>query len=102
MEYLGGVAGSLLTALFFIFVILVLGYALGAITVKGVSLGSAGVLLVAIIVGVIFFLTGTKDIFNNLIECSFTVGKTKVTLWGGNVSSVFKTVQNIGTVLFVT
>ena len=49
MEYCGGVLGALLTPLLVLCVILALGYLLGAITIKGVSLGSAGVLLVAII-----------------------------------------------------
>ena len=102
MEYLGGVFGSLLTPLFVLFVILVLGYALGAIGVKGVSLGSAGVLLVAIIVGVIFFLCGEKNVAGEYLGLSFEIGGTKVTLWGASAQSVFKTVQSIGTVLFVT
>ena len=46
MVYFGGVLGALLSALFLIFVIMSLGYALGAIKIKGVSLGSAGILLV--------------------------------------------------------
>jgi len=102
MNYLGGVFGALVSALFMIFVILSLGYALGAIKIKGVSLGSAGVLLVAIVVGVCFFLCGEKDPAGNLLGCWFTMGETKVTLWGSSVQSVFKTVQNLGTVLFVT
>ena len=102
MEYFGGVLGSLLSALFILFVILSLGYAVGAIKVKGVSLGSAGVLLVAIIVGVIFFLCGQKGADGSLLGCYFTLGKTKVTLWGDGVKSTFKIVQNLGTVLFVT
>ena len=101
MVYFGGVLGALLSALFLIFVIMSLGYALGAIKIKGVSLGSAGILLVAIVVGVIFFLCGEKDLAGQL-NCSFVLGETKVTLWGGSVQSVFKTVQNLGTVLFVT
>ena len=102
MEYFGGVLGALLSALFIIFVILSLGYLVGAIKVKGVSLGSAGVLLVAIIVGVIFFLCGEKGEDGALLGCWFTLGKTKVTLWGSSVQSTFKVVQNLGTVLFVT
>ena len=102
MGYLGGVLGAMLSALFIIFVILSVGYAVGAIKVKGVSLGSAGVLLVAIVCGVIFFLCGNKDANNNLLEFSFTLGEKKITLWGTSAQSVFKTVQNIGTVLFVT
>ena len=102
MEYLGGVFSALLSPLFVMFLILSLGYAIGAIKVKGVSLGSAGVLLVAIIVGVIFFLCGEKDGNNKLIEFSFTIGSKKITLWGSSAQSVFKTVQNLGTMLFVT
>ena len=102
MEYLGGVLGAMLSALFIIFVILSLGYAVGAIKVKGVSLGSAGVLLVAIIVGVIFFLCGDKDAENNLIQCVLSIGDKKISLWGSSVQSTLKIVQNLGTVLFVT
>lgn len=102
MEYLGGVLGALISALFIMFVILSLGYAIGAIKIKGVSLGSAGVLLVAIIVGVIFFLCGEKNVDGSLLGCWFTVGGEKVSLWDSSVQSVFKTVQSIGTVLFVT
>ena len=102
MEYLGITLGALLSTLFVVFVILSLGYALGAIKIKGVSLGSAGVLLVAIIVGVIFFLCGEKDVNNKLVEFSFTLGGKKITLWGSSAQSILKTVQNIGTMLFVT
>ena len=102
MEYLGGVLGALISALFIMFVILSLGYAIGAIKIKGVSLGSAGVLLVAIMVGVIFFLCGEKNVDGSLLGCWFTVGGEKVALWNSSVQSVFKTVQSIGTVLFVT
>ena len=102
MEYLGITLGALLSTLFVVFVILSLGYALGAIKIKGISLGSAGVLLVAIIVGVIFFLCGEKDVNNKLVEFSFTLGGKKITLWGSSAQSILKTVQNIGTMLFVT
>ena len=102
MEYFGGVLGAMLSALFIIFVILSLGYAVGAIKIKGVSLGSAGVLLVAIIIGVIFFLCGEKDAENNLLAFTFTLGGKKIALWDGSVKSTFKIVQNLGTVLFVT
>ena len=102
MEYIGSVLSALLSPLFIMFVILSLGYAIGAIRIKGVSLGSAGVLLVAIIVGVIFFLCGVKDENNKLIEFAFMVGSKKITLWGSSAQSTFKTVQNLGTMLFVT
>ena len=69
MEYLSGVLGALLSPLFILFIILVAGYAIGAIHVKGVSLGSAGVLLVGIIVGVLF----------SYVD-SFQVGEATITL----------------------
>lgn len=102
MGYLGITLGALLTTLFIVALILAVGYAVGAITIKGVSLGSAGVLLVAIIVGVVFFLCGDKSADNKLLEFSFTVGEKKITLWGDSAKSIFKTVQNLGTLLFVT
>ncbi len=102
MEYLGITLGALLSTLFIVFVVLSLGYAIGAVKIKGVSLGSAGVLLVAIVVGVIFFLCGEKDANNKLVELSFTLGTKEITLWGSSAQSILKTVQNIGTMLFVT
>ncbi len=102
MEYFGGVLGAMISAIFIIFVIISLGYAVGAIKVKGVSLGSAGVLLVAIIAGVIFFLCGEKTVDGEYMGCWLKVGGTRVTLWAPSVQSVFKTLQSIGTVLFVT
>ena len=104
MEYLGSVLGALLTALFIIFVVISLGYAIGAIKVKGVSLGSAGVLLVAIVVGVIFFLCKDEAIYDTLgkVIFQFELGGKNIQLWGDSVQGVLKTVQNLGTVLFVT
>ena len=43
------------TLLVVVFAVLALGYALGRITVKGVSLGDAGVFIVALIFGALFF-----------------------------------------------
>lgn len=91
MEYLYQVLNSLLTPLFIVFVVSALGYAVGAIKVKGISLGTAGVLLVAILVGVLFSYVP-----------SITVGEKTIHLWDGADESVLSTISNIGTVLFVT
>lgn len=91
MEYFYQVLNSLLVPLFFVFLISSLGYAIGAIKIKGVSLGTAGVLLVAILVGVLF--SYVPDI---------TLGDKTVVLWDASKSSVLSTVSNIGTALFVT
>ena len=111
MEYLGGVLGALLTPLLILCLILVLGYLLGSITIKGVSLGSAGVLLVAIIVGVVFSMVDTIEIGGKTIYLWTTAkdfDKLQVIKDGilekinPSTESVFKTVQDLGTWLFVT
>ena len=43
------------TLLFVVFAVLFLGYALGRITIKGISLGDAGVFIVALIIGALLF-----------------------------------------------
>ncbi len=90
MNYLGSVTGSLLSTLFFIFVIAALGYLIGSIKIKGISLGTAGVLLVALLVGVLF---------SNV--SSFTVGEKTITIWSDSIKSLFSLVSNIGTAMFV-
>ena len=75
----------------FVFLIASVGYAVGAIKVKGISLGTAGVLLVAILVGVLFSYVP-----------SITIADKTITFWGDSQSSVFSTMSDIGTLLFVT
>ncbi len=96
MEYLGITMGALLTTLFIAFVIVVLGFLVGGINVKGISLGTAGVLLMAIVVGVIFYLCGNNG------ETVITIGSTKINFWNKSVESTFNLISNIGTVMFVT
>ncbi len=100
MEYLGITMGALLTTLFIAFVIIVLGFLLGGINVKGISLGTAGVLLVAIVAGVIFYLCG-DEILGEVV-CTTKIGKTEIAFWNKSVNSTFSLISNIGTVLFVT
>ncbi len=100
MEYLGITMGALLTTLFIAFVIIVLGFLVGGINVKGVSLGTAGVLLMAIVVGVIFYLCGDKALGE--VVCAVKIGKTTINFWNKSVESTFNLISNIGTVLFVT
>ncbi|MBQ9113657.1 MAG: YidE/YbjL duplication [Clostridia bacterium] len=99
MEYLGITVSGLLTTLFIIFVIVALGFLIGGIKIKGISLGTAGVLLVAILAGVLF----------SYVD-SFKIGEKTIVLWSKtaetvgstSVESVFSTISNLGTVLFVT
>ncbi len=69
--------------IFSIIAILAIGYLLGRITVKGVSLGSAGVFIVALIYGCLFY--------NNL-ESQLTDYTT----------NALKIVENLGLILFVS
>ena len=88
MDYFGGVVDSMFSLIFIAFMILALGYLLGGISIKGVSLGSAGVLLVALLYGILVHYVP-----------SFTLGGHEVVL--GNAAG-FKVFSNIGTALFVT
>ncbi len=63
--------------------ILAIGYALGRITIKGVSLGSAGVFIVALVYGCLFY--------NNL--------ETQLPDYTTNA---LKIIENLGLILFVT
>ncbi len=78
-----------------IFVVAALGYLLGSITIEGVSLGTAGVFLVAILFGYLCTLPGLQNI---PILDSFYISDSSATL--NNYFS--KVIQNIGLVLFVT
>ena len=104
MGYLGITLSALLTTLFIAFVIIVLGFLVGGVKVKGISLGTAGVLLAAIVVGVIFFLCRDKDLYKiaEVVECKLKVGAKTITFWDSGVSSTFSLISNIGTVMFVT
>lgn len=90
MEYLYSVFGSLLVPIFVLFLVMSVGYGIGAIKVKGISLGSAGVLLAAILVGVLFSFVP-----------SITLGQ-EIVLWDKTLEKTYKVFSNIGTVLFVT
>ena len=89
--YLAGVVASALSFIFIVFAIGTIGYLLGAIKIKGIELGTAGVLLVALIWGVII----------NFIP-SFQIGEKTITLWSDKIKGNFGIVSNIGTALFVT
>ncbi len=88
MDYLGGVVGSVFSLIFIVFAIGSIGYAIGAVKIKGISLGSAGVLLAALLYGVLAYYAP-----------SFRIGDTTVTLVN---EAGFKVFSNIGTALFVT
>ena len=91
----------LVSPLFGIFLVLVLGYLLGRIKIKGISLGSAGVFIMAILVGILT--TFIKDPINEALLDTFGLNASGAPLlsltWA---SSTFSIVKNIGLALFVT
>lgn len=93
MSLFGGVVSiSGITFLMFaVFVIAVLGYALGRITIKGVSLGTAGVFIVALLFGAVF-----ADALSSSVVQTVNGAATDIS------GSALKIIENIGLILFVT
>ncbi len=85
MEILGGLitVKGVSFLMFCVLAIAAVGYALGRITIKGVSLGTAGVFIIAIIFGCLFYEPLAAQ----------TEGYTK---------NALKIVENLGLILFVT
>ena len=74
-----------------VFAIIALGYLLGRITIKGISLGSAGVFIVALIFGCLFY-PQLKE------ALAISLGPVSVSY----VTEALKIIENIGLVFFVT
>lgn len=74
--------------LFFVFAIIVVGYLLGKVSVKGVSLGTAAIFIVALFAGH----------FNGILTSDGGAWAESA----GTISNYFKLIQNLGLVLFVT
>lgn len=91
LTYLAGLCSSTLSVIFIIFIIGALGFMLGGINVKGISLGTAGVLIVALAYGILIHYFP-----------EFSIEEKKITLWSNSIKSSFSLVSNIGTALFVT
>ena len=116
--YFYEVLSSLLIPLFVAFFVVVFGLLIGKIEIKGISLGTAGVLLVAILVGVLFsfvpeikiggekiVLWSTAQSYKDIKEIIFNDGTIDTTLKSFttfSTQSVYDTISKIGTVLFVT
>lgn len=73
--------------IFTVFVIAALGYLLGRITIKGVSLGTAGVFIVALLFGALLY---------NPLSAQLKVGSASY------VTNALKIVETMGLILFVT
>lgn len=81
--------------LFFIFAIIVVGYLIGKISVKGVTLGTAAIFIVALFAGH-FLNIGLDTIWANVAEDGTTSNA-----WP-TVKPYFSMLQNLGLVLFVS
>ena len=77
--------------LFFVFTIAAVGYLLGRITINGVSLGTAGVFIIALLAGAFF----SKALDAQLLVSVGGASKS----YSGNA---LKVVENLGLILFVT
>ncbi len=91
MDYLGSLTGSIFSMVFIVFAIGAVGYFLGAISIKGISLGTAGVLLAALLYGILA----------NFVP-SFSVGGREIFLFSDALKKNFSLVSSIGTAMFVT
>ncbi len=78
--------------MFCLFAILFIGYALGRITIKGVSLGDAGVFIIALLFGCFFY----EPLANQL---SIKMASGEVVNYA---DKALKIVENLGLILFVT
>ncbi|MBR4493245.1 MAG: permease [Clostridiales bacterium] len=92
-QYLFSIKGTSL-ALFFMFAIIFIGYLIGKINVKGVSLGTAAIFIVALVFG---HFKGVTVGYDGNEGC--------IAGWADKLSTIdtwFKIIQNIGLILFVT
>ncbi len=89
MSIFGGVisVSGVSFLMFSVFVIAALGYLLGRVTIKGISLGTAGVFIVALLYGALFYDKLAAALTSNDVTY---------------VSNGLKIVENLGLVLFVT
>ena len=96
MEFISNLISPSATAVVLLgaFFITFLGYCLGRISIKGVSLGTAGVFLMALLFGYLFTLPGLKEI---PVLSKFFIETAK----DATVVN-YKFLGNIGLVLFVT
>lgn len=74
--------------MFSVFAVIFFGYVLGRISIKGVSLGTAGVFIVALLYGALFF--------NGSLAPELKIGDV------GYASNALKVIENLGLVFFVT
>ena len=87
MEFTFSAATGVPFMMLCLFAVIAVGYLLGRISIKGVSLGTAGVFIAALVFGCVFY----KDLANAL-----TVNEQSY------ISGALKIIENIGLMFFVT
>ncbi len=93
MSFFDGIlsVNNITTMLFVVFAVLMAGYALGRITIKGISLGDAGVFIIALLAGALFF---HVDELGDLVFAASTKPY--------DFSEGLKLIESLGLILFVT
>ena len=77
--------------MFVIFIVAGLGYLLGRVTIKGLSLGTAGVFIIALLFGALVFSVDGSDLVTTKFGAEVALTKNS-----------FKIIENLGLILFVT
>lgn len=92
MSFFGGLISisNVSTLLFVTFAVLAVGYALGRITVKGVSLGDAGVFIIALLFGALFFGVEEGELLFDFSSSAY------------DFNTGLSIIESLGLVLFVT
>ena len=91
IEYICNVLSNMFSIIPISFLIVVLGFLVGRITVKGVSLGTAGVLIVALLYGVIASKHPQLQIGNNV-----------VILFNNELKEKYSVISSLGAAIFIT
>ncbi len=96
MNLFGGVISitGITFLMFIIFIVAGLGYLLGRVTIKGVSLGTAGVFIVALLIGAFCFVSEGS----NLVT-TFALNNGEPAEFSKNF---LKIIENLGLIMFVT
>ena len=84
--------------MFAIFAVIAVGFALGRITIKGICLGDAGVFIVALLFGCLFYSALDKQL---TVAKEVVVNNETIKVVTNYTTNALKIVENIGLILFV-
>ena len=103
MKLFGGVItlGTIPILLFVVFATLAVGYALGRIKIKGISLGDAGVFIIALLFGALLFTANSYEVNGKTITEIFYTGPWSTT-GSYDFSDALTLLESFGLILFIT